>query len=115
MQYGFAGSHTYARSSSTALHAIDPKYPDAVFMLFSGGLMLGAMYMATDLVTTPVTNAGCWIFGASVGLLVVVIRVWGGLNEGVMYAILLMNALVPYLNLWTEPRVFGLKPSRGRA
>ncbi|MBI2218991.1 MAG: RnfABCDGE type electron transport complex subunit D [Candidatus Rokubacteria bacterium] len=100
---------------AAALHAIDAKYPDATFMLFSGGLMLGAMYMATDLVTTPVTNAGCWIFGASVGLLVVVIRVWGGLNEGVMYAILLMNALVPYLNQWTEPRVFGLKPSRGRA
>ncbi len=93
---------------ATGLHALDPaRYPGALFMLFSGGLMLGAMYMATDLVTSPVTNAGCWFFGAGVGLLVVVIRLWGGLAEGVMYAILIMNALVPYLNQWTQPQVFG--------
>ncbi len=77
------------------------------FMLFSGGLMLGAWYMATDLVTSPVTNAGCWIFGVSIGLLVVIIRIWGGLPEGVMYAILLMNALVPFINRATQPRKFG--------
>jgi len=76
-------------------------------MLFSGGLMLGAMYMATDLVTSPVTNLGCWIFGAGIGVLVLVIRLWGGLAEGVMYAILIMNALVPFLNRWTQPRLFG--------
>ena len=92
------------------LHQLDPRYPGALFMLFSGGLMLGAMYMATDLVTSPVTNRGCWVFGAGVGLLVVVIRIWGGLAEGVMYAILIMNALVPYLNRWTQPRVFGARP-----
>jgi electron transport complex protein RnfD len=68
--------------------------------------------MATDLVTSPVTNPGCWIFGAGVGLLVVVIRLWGGLTEGVMYAILIMNALVPYLNRLTEPRSFGATPGR---
>jgi electron transport complex protein RnfD len=97
------------------LHSIDAgRYPGAFFMLFSGGLVLGAMYMATDLVTSPVTNRGAWVFGAGVGLLVVVIRLWGGLAEGVMYAILIMNALVPFLNRWTEPRVFGtprLRPS----
>jgi len=93
------------------LHQLDPRYPGALFMLFSGGLMLGAMYMATDLVTSPVTNRGCWVFGAGVGLLVVVIRIWGGLAEGVMYAILIMNALVPYLNRWTQPRVFGARPA----
>lgn len=93
---------------STFLHALDPaRYPDAVFMLFSGGLMLGAMYMATDLVTSPVTNPGCWLFGIGVGVLVVLIRIWGGLAEGVMYAILIMNALVPYLNRFTQPRRFG--------
>jgi electron transport complex protein RnfD len=93
---------------ATALHQLAPgRYPDALFMLFSGGLMLGAMYMATDLVTSPVTNLGCWVFGAGIGVLVVVIRLWGGLAEGVMYAILIMNALVPYLNRWTQPRVFG--------
>jgi electron transport complex protein RnfD len=96
---------------ATGIHLIQPsRYPDALFMLFSGGLMLGAVYMATDLVTSPVTNLGCWYFGAGIGLLVVVIRLWGGLAEGVMYAILLMNAMVPYLNRWTEPRVFGYRP-----
>lgn len=99
-----------------ALHGFAPaRYPDALFMLFSGGLVLGAMYMATDLVTSPVTNLGCWIFGAGVGLLVLVIRLWGGLAEGVMYAILIMNALVPFLNRWTQPRVFGWTPPRPRA
>jgi len=92
---------------ATALHWLNPRYPDALFMLFSGGLMLGAMYMATDLVTSPITNPGCWIFGAGIGLLVVLIRIWGGLAEGVMYAILIMNAFVPYLNRWTQPRLFG--------
>jgi electron transport complex protein RnfD len=76
-------------------------------MLFSGGLMLGAWYMATDLVTSPVTNKGCWVFGAGIGVLVVLIRLWGGLAEGVMYAILLMNALVPFINRATQPAVFG--------
>ena len=92
---------------STVLHAIDPGKPDAAFMLFSGGLMLGAVYMATDMVTSPVTNRGRWIFGAGIGALVVVIRIWGGLPEGVMYAILFMNALVPFINRATQPRVFG--------
>jgi electron transport complex protein RnfD len=63
--------------------------------------------MATDMVTSPTTNKGRWIFGAGIGTLVVVIRLWGGLPEAVMYAILLMNALVPYLNRITQPRVFG--------
>jgi electron transport complex protein RnfD len=78
-----------------------------LFMLFSGGLMLGAIYMATDMVTSPVTNKGCWVFGIGIGVLVVIIRVWGGLPEGVMYAILLMNALVPFINRVTQPRKFG--------
>ncbi len=82
-----------------------------LFMLFSGGLMLGAIYMATDMVTSPVTNSGCWLFGIGIGVLVVIIRIWGGLPEGVMYAILLMNALVPFINRATQPRKFGT-PSR---
>ncbi len=92
---------------STVIHFIDPRRPDALFMLFSGGLMLGGVYMATDLVTSPITDRGRWIFGAGIGVLVVVIRVWGGLPEGVMYAILFMNALVPFINRATQPRVFG--------
>lgn len=94
---------------SALLHLMDARKPDVPFMLFSGGLMLGAVYMATDLVTSPVTNGGRWVFGIGVGLLVVVIRVWGGLPEGVMYAILFMNALVPFINRATQPRVFGTR------
>jgi electron transport complex protein RnfD len=92
---------------SAALHAVLPSAPGALFMLGSGGLALGAVYMATDPVTAPVTNYGRWIFGAGIGVLVVVIRVWGGLPEGVMYAILLMNAFTPFINKGTQPRVFG--------
>jgi electron transport complex protein RnfD len=98
------------------LNAIDSvQYAGATAMLFSGGLMLGAMYMATDMVTSPVTNRGCWIFGVGVGLLVVVIRYWGGLAEGVMYAILLMNALVPFINRATQPRPFGARTGTSSA
>jgi len=92
---------------SQVLHWIDPTKPDALFMLFSGGLMLGAVYMATDMVTSPTTPRGAWIYGLGIGALVVVIRLWGGLPEGVMYAILLMNAFVPFINRATQPRVFG--------
>jgi len=89
------------------LHLIDAaRFPGPVFMLFSGGLMIGAVYMATDMVTSPVTNAGCWWFGLGIGILVVVIRLWGGLPEGVMYAILLMDAMVPLINRATQARVF---------
>lgn len=94
---------------ASVLHAVDARNPSAPFMLLSGGLMLGAVFMATDMVTAPVTNAGRWIFGAGIGALVVAIRVWGGLPEGVMYAILLMNALVPYINRATQPRAFGTR------
>jgi electron transport complex protein RnfD len=92
---------------SGLFHAIGISQFPPLFMLFSGGLMLGAIYMATDMVTSPVTNKGCWVFGVGIGVLVVVIRIWGGLPEGVMYAILLMNALVPFINRATQPRKFG--------
>lgn len=96
------------------LHQVDPaRFASAPFMLFSGGLMLGAVFMATDMVTAPVTNAGRWIFGAGIGVLVVIIRVWGGLPEGVMFAILLMNALVPFINRVTQPRAFGTRAPAG--
>ena len=87
---------------------IDPTvYPRPSFMLFSGGLMLGAVFMATDMVASPITNAGCWLYGFLIGGLVVVIRFWGGMPEGVMYAILLMNAATPLIDRYTQPRVFG--------
>jgi Na+-translocating ferredoxin:NAD+ oxidoreductase subunit D len=93
---------------SGTLWLINPeRYADPLFMLLSGGLIFGAVYMATDMVTSPVTKVGAWIFGAGIGALVVLIRSWGGLPEGVMYAILLMNAMVPFINRATRPRVFG--------
>jgi electron transport complex protein RnfD len=94
---------------SAILHFVDATKPDALFMVFSGGLMLGAVYMATDMVTSPIANLGKWVFGVGIGILVVVIRVWGGLPEGVMYAILFMNALTPFINRATQPRVFGTR------
>jgi len=89
-------------------NSLDPtRYPDPAFMLFAGGLMLGAMFMATDMVASPITNAGCWVYGLLIGILVVVIRFWGGMPEGVMYAILLGNAVSPHIDRMIRPRVFG--------
>lgn len=90
------------------LYLVNPAiYPPPQFHLFAGGLILGAVYMATDPVTSPLTQRGCWIFGFGIGVLVVVIRQFGGLPEGVMYAILLMNSVVPLINRATQPRTFG--------
>lgn len=83
------------------------RFPTPQFSIFAGGLLLGAIYMATDPVTSPVTPRGAWIFGIGVGVLVMLIRVFGGLPEGVMYAILLMNAATPLIDRYTQPRVFG--------
>lgn len=80
---------------------------DPIFHLFAGGLMLGALFMATDMVSSPTTKAGRWIFGIGAGLLVVIIRLWGGYPEGVMYSILLMNTAVPLINRYTRPRSLG--------
>lgn len=82
-------------------------YPRSPFMLFSGGLMLGAMFMASDMVASPITNAGCWLYGIIIGILVVAIRFWGGMPEGVMYAILLANAVSPHIDRLIQPAVFG--------
>ena len=82
-------------------------YPSPLFMLFSGGLMLGALFMASDMVGSPVTPLGIWIYGALIGALTVIIRLKGGLPEGVMYAILLGNAMTPLIDQWTQPKIFG--------
>jgi len=96
---------------SGALHWLLPESaPPPTFMLLSGGLLFGAVFMVTDPVTTPTTPRGAWIFGAGTGALVVLIRLFGGLPEGVMYAILLMNALTPHINRHTQRRPFGARP-----
>ena len=89
-------------------HRANPAlYPSPWFVLFSGGLMLGAVFMATDPVASPVTPLGMWIYGAVMGLITVLIRFLGGLAEGVMYAILLGNALSPLIDKFTQPRPYG--------
>ena len=98
---------------SGILYGIDPEiYPSPVFMLFSGGLMLGAIFMATDMVASPLTSLGVVIYGSIIGILTVIIRVWGGLPEGVMYAILLANAISPHIDHWIQPRVYGTTKSK---
>ncbi len=82
-------------------------YPSPLFMLCSGGLLFGTVFMVTDPVPAPVAPRGEWVFGLGVGLLVVLIRLFGGLAEGVMYAILLMNSVTPLINRVTQPRKFG--------
>jgi Na+-translocating ferredoxin:NAD+ oxidoreductase subunit D len=94
--------------SSGALWLIDPsRYPSPLFHLLTGGLILGAFYMATDMVTSPVTNQGMLIFGIGCGLLTVLIRLFGGYPEGVSFAILLMNAVTPLIDRFTRPDPFG--------
>ena len=82
-------------------------YPSPLFMLLSGGLMLGAVFMATDMVASPMTAKGLWLYGFFIGFLTVVIRLFGGLTEGVMYAILVANALSPMISDATRSRIYG--------
>jgi electron transport complex protein RnfD len=93
---------------SGLLYLIRPEaHPPPSFMLLSGGLLFAAVFMVTDPVTTPTTPRGAWIFGFGVGALLVLMRLFGGLPEGVMYAILLMNAATPHINRHTQPQPFG--------
>ncbi len=93
---------------SWGFHLMAPAdYPPVGFMLFSGGLMLGAVFMATDMVASPITHIGCVVYGVLIGALITVIRLWGGMPEGVMYAILLANAVSPHIDGLIQPRVFG--------
>jgi Na+-translocating ferredoxin:NAD+ oxidoreductase subunit D len=78
-----------------------------VFHIFAGGLILGAFFMATDMVTSPVTKHGRIIFGIGCGLITIVIRLWGGYPEGVCYSILIMNIFVPLIDKFTMPKAFG--------
>ncbi|MCB9652465.1 MAG: RnfABCDGE type electron transport complex subunit D [Deltaproteobacteria bacterium] len=93
---------------SGALYLINPEvHPTPWFMLMSGGLLFGSVFMATDPVTSPTAPKATWLFGVGVGVVVVLVRRWGGLPEGVMYAILLMNGATPLLERFFQPRPFG--------
>ncbi|MFH0790261.1 MAG: RnfABCDGE type electron transport complex subunit D [Candidatus Omnitrophota bacterium] len=80
-----------------------------LFHILSGGLMLGAFFMATDYVTSPLTKKGQVIFGVGCGLLTSIIRLWGGYPEGVSYAILMMNSATPIIDRYTKNRIYGTK------
>jgi RnfABCDGE-type electron transport complex D subunit len=96
-------------------HAVNPaRYLDVLPHLLSGGIMLGAFFIATDPVTSPNTARGQFIFGLGCGLLTWVIRTWGGYPEGVAFAVLLMNAATPVIDRYVKPRIYG-RDQRGRA
>ena len=99
---------------SGVFYLINNANPNPLFMLCSGGLMLGAVFMATDMVTSPTTPVGVWIFGVLTGFLTVLIRLYGALPEGVMYAILLGNALTPIINALTQPKIYGAKKAKAK-
>ena len=90
------------------MYLVDPgHYIDPVFHILAGGLMLGAFFMATDMVTSPMTYKGMLVFGFGCGILTVLIRLWGVYPEGVSFAILIMNAAVPLINKGFKPKKFG--------
>ena len=89
------------------LHLYNPVYASPVTVLLTGGMMLGACFMATDYVTSPMTAKGQIIYGVAIGLLTVVIRTFGAYPEGMSFAILIMNAFTPLINTYCKPKRFG--------
>lgn len=92
---------------SGLLHLANPVYANPVQEILSGGLMLGAIFMATDYVTSPMTHKAQLIYGVCIGFLTVVIRNWGSYPEGMSFAILIMNGFTPLLNYYIKPKRFG--------
>ncbi len=88
------------------------KYIDPLFHILTGGILLGAIFMATDYVTSPMTPKGMWIYGIGIGFITVVIRIFGAYPEGVSFAILIMNAFVPLINSNFPPKRFGKEVKR---
>ena len=97
---------------SGLMHMTSPVYADPVSVILSGGLMLGAIFMATDYVTSPMTPKGQLIYGVCIGLLTVIIRNWGAYPEGMSFAILIMNAFTPLINNYVKPTRFGEVPAK---
>lgn len=96
------------------LWLVDPlKFADPFFHILTGGLMLGAVFMATDMVTSPMTRKGMLIFGFGCGLMTILIRSFGAYPEGVSFAILIMNAFVPLINKAFKPKIFGKEVQHG--
>lgn len=89
------------------MHFINPIYPTGLFHLTTGGMMLGAVFMATDYVTSPMSKSGQLVYGCFIGLLTVLIRLFGAYPEGMSFAILIMNAFTPLINMYLKPQHFG--------
>ncbi|MDF9831477.1 RnfABCDGE type electron transport complex subunit D [Parabacteroides sp. PF5-6] len=90
------------------MYAVDPtQYANPLVHLLSGGLLLGAIFMATDYVTSPLSKAGMIVYGIGIGLLTSVIRLWGSYPEGMSFAIFIMNAFTPLINSYIKPKHFG--------
>ncbi len=94
------------------MHIISPAYADPFTEILSGGLMLGAIFMATDYVTSPMCAKGQIIYGIAIGFLTVVIRNWGSYPEGMSFAILIMNGFTPLINAYVKPKRFGEVPAK---
>ncbi|MBT1247808.1 MULTISPECIES: RnfABCDGE type electron transport complex subunit D [unclassified Thermosipho (in: thermotogales)] len=92
---------------SSVFYFVNPSFGTPLFHILSGGLMLGALFMATDMVTSPMTIKGQAIFGVGIGVMTLLIRYFAGYPEGVSLSILLMNAFVPLIDKYTMPRIFG--------
>jgi len=99
---------------TTILWLINPeKNADPMFHILAGGVLLGAIFMATDYVTSPMNPKAMIIYGCGIGILTVIIRVWGAYPEGVSFAILIMNAFVPLMNTYFKPKRFGEEVKNG--
>lgn len=93
------------------MHLANPIYANPIQVCLSGGLMLGAIFMATDYVTSPMTHKGQLIYGIAIGALTIIIRNWGAYPEGMSFAILIMNAFTPLINMYIKPKRFGEVPA----
>lgn len=94
---------------------IDPtKYANPLFHVLTGGVMLGAVFMATDYVTSPFTHRGMLLFGVGIGVLTVLIRLFGSYPEGVSFAILIMNAFVPMINKFAKEPRYGVVKEKAK-
>jgi electron transport complex protein RnfD len=96
---------------ASIFYAVNPGFGSPLYHIFGGGLMLGALFMATDMVTSPMSIKGHIIFGIGCGAVTMIIRLFGGYPEGVSFAILVMNAFVPLIDMGTKPKIFG-KPKK---
>lgn len=92
---------------ASLLHIANPVYADPLSVVLTGGMMLGAIFMATDYTTSPMTRRGQLIYGTAIGLLTIVIRNWGAYPEGMSFAILIMNAFTPLINNYCKPKRYG--------